>query len=123
MGERKTVVILGAAPEPQRYANKAMHKLEEAGHNVLLVNPNYDEIEGKTVYHSLNQIRQPVDTLTLYVGPDKSVPLTSAILDLRPQRVIFNPGTEAPELMRSLEEHRILYLRNCTLVMLATGTF
>ena len=99
-----------------------MRKLLDAGHKVLLVNPSLDEIEGQNVLHSLGEIREPVDTLTVYVSPEKSLPLASAILDLRPQRVIFNPGTESPELMKELETHFVQAIRGSTLVMLATGT-
>lgn len=123
MGERKTVAILGATPKPDRFANMAMHKLLEHGHKVLLVNPAFEEIDGLRVLPSLADIAEPVDTLTLYVGPERSTPLISDILDLRPQRVIFNPGTENPELMRQLEDHRIHYVRSCTLVMLDRGDF
>jgi predicted CoA-binding protein len=123
MGESKTVAILGASPKPDRFANRAMHKLLEHGHKVLLVNPAFEEIEGIKVYPNLAAIKEPVDTLTLYVGPERSAPLASDILDLRPQRVIFNPGTESPELMKKLEDHRIYFVRSCTLVMLDTGRF
>jgi len=123
LADQKSVVILGASQDPQRFAYRAMRKLKEFGHQVLLVNPNLDEIEGQKVYPSLSEIRQPVDTLTLYLAPEKSLPLAKAILDLRPQRVIFNPGTESPELMKELADHSIHYLRNCTLVMLDTGIF
>ncbi len=123
MAATQTVAILGASPDSTKFAHRAMAKLEEYGHKVILVNPAYQEIEGRAVLPSLFQIREPVESLTLYVGPERLVPLVNEILDLRPQRVIFNPGTESPELMKALENARIHYVRGCTLIMLDSGKF
>lgn len=123
MTEPKTVAVLGATSDPQKFAYRAWQKLKAAGHKVLLINPNFTAIEGQPVLASLDQIHEPVDTLTLYVGPEKSEALMEDILDLRPQRVIFNPGTESATLAAALRDHRIHSVRGCTLVMLDSGTF
>ena len=39
------------------------------------------------------------------------------------KRVIFNPGTESPELADTLDRAGITHLEACTLVMLQTGQF
>lgn len=119
----KVVAILGASPERERFAYKAMVKLQDFGHKVILVNPNYQEIEGRPVLPDLYAIKEPVHTLTLYVSPSKLLPFIEDILDLRPQRVIFNPGTETPALEQKLLEQQILVVKACTLVMLDIGKF
>lgn len=123
MAGSQTVAILGATPDASKFAHRAMRKLEEHGHKVILVNPAYEEIEGHPVLPSLTKIKEPVETLTLYVGPQRIVPLVNEILDLRPQRVIFNPGTESPSLIQALESAHIHYVRGCTLIMLDSGKF
>lgn len=120
---KQTVAILGASPKPDRYANKAMHKLEEHGHSVILINPGQDTIEGHEVLKSLADIADPIDTLTLYLGPQRLKEHIHDILHLRPNRVIFNPGTELPGLMNELKKADIPYLEACTLVLLSTGQF
>jgi len=47
----------------------------------------------------------------------------NTIISLKPGRVIFNPGTENPELMERLDAANIPYLQACTLVMLRAGQF
>ncbi|MEJ7660797.1 MAG: CoA-binding protein [Hymenobacter sp.] len=42
-----------------------------------------------------------VDTVTLYVGPQNQPSWYDYILSLKPRRIIFNPGTENPELEQS----------------------
>ncbi len=118
-----SVVVLGASPKPSRYSHLAVQLLKSMGYRVLPVHPRAGEIDGIPVRASLDTLSEPVDTMTLYVGPQRSRPLIDAIVAARPGRVIFNPGTESPELEQRLEETGIPFLRGCTLVMLKTGTF
>ena len=101
--EKQTVVVLGASPKPERYSNKAVRLLLEHGHKVIPVHPAIIEIESIPVVHALEHIEAPVDTLTVYLSPSISASLQPDILKLQPDRVIFNPGTENPELKQALE--------------------
>ena len=121
--ESHHVVVLGASPKPSRYSNQAVKLLLAEGYRVTPVHPRAQRIEGLAVTHGLEDIRDPVDTLTLYVGPQRMARLTEAVMELRPGRVIFNPGTEWSELEQRLDEAGIPWLHACTLVMLRAGSF
>ena len=69
----------------------------------------------------MNEIDQPVDTLTVYVNSKISNGLKNDILKLNPRRVIFNPGAENEKLAEFLESAGIEVVIACTLVMLDTG--
>jgi predicted CoA-binding protein len=118
-----TVAVLGASHKPERYSNQAVRMLTEYGHVVIPVTPGRTVIEGLPVVPDLDGIKQQVDTLTLYVGPERSVQMQDAILALKPGRVILNPGTESPALEQALAEAGIPWQHACTLVMLRTGQF
>ncbi len=117
------VVVLGASPKPARYANMAQRLLMEHGYRVIPVHPRIKEIEGVPVLHNLRAIRDPVHTLTLYVGSDRSSPMIDDIIRLNPRRVIFNPGSESTELEHCLRGRHIPHVDGCTLVMLRTNQF
>lgn len=117
------VAILGASNKPARYSHQAVLLLAEKGHTVFPVHPALSDIDGHRVYKTLADIPDPLDTLTLYVAPIHSTGMTDAILAARPRRVIFNPGTENPELENPLSAAGIEVVRACTLVMLRTGQF
>lgn len=121
MGQK--VAILGASRKPERYSNKAFHMLKDYGHTPLPVRPGLIELDGVEVAGSLSELKIPVDTLTMYVGPQISSGLLGEILKVRPKRVIFNPGSENPELQAKLEEAGIHVIEACTLVLLRTGQF
>ena len=119
----KTVAILGASNNPERYSYKALKMLAEYGYKTIPVHPQLKDIDGVEVKNSLMDIGEEIYTLTLYVGPEKVVPLIPEILKLKPQRVILNPGTESKELEEALKKASIPYAEACTLVLLKTGQF
>ncbi len=121
--KKQRVVVLGASPNPERYAHRALCLLRQHGHEVVPVNPSYQTIEGIPVVRELSGVEGPVDTVTLYVSAKISSPLCAALARLQPARVIFNPGAENQALRESLEEQGICTLEACTLVLLNTGQF
>lgn len=123
MSQTENVVVLGASPDEERYSNKAMKMLASYGHHVIPVSPVYKAIDGDPVHADLNAIATPVQTLTLYLSPKRLLPIADDIVKLRPGRVIFNPGTETPELQEKLDAAGIPWLEACTLVMLRTGQY
>ena len=123
MGERRRVAILGASDNEERYAYKAFVMLREHGHEIVPVNPSLPELEGVSVRRSLAEITGRIDTLTVYLNPQRSRGEIPRILALRPERAILNPGAESEELRTALSEAGIPYLEACTLVLLRTGQF
>ena len=123
MPANETVVVLGASPKPERYSNQAVRALVEHGHRVIPVHPLLKKIAGVVAVPALSGVKDPVDTLTLYVGPERGKELLQDMINLGPDRVIMNPGTESDEIEEELNAKGIAVLRACTLVMLRTGQF
>lgn len=123
MSNEQTVAVLGASTNTERYSNKAVRLLREHGHRVIPVNPAQNVIEGLPVAHSLGDIREDVDTLSLYMAPKHLAALADSIVAMKPGRVIFNPGTEDPALQARLDAAGIRWEEACTLVLLRTGQF
>jgi predicted CoA-binding protein len=116
------VLVYGASTNPSRYAYIATELLLQHRHEVSLVGIKAGEVLGLTI--QLDQpLLQDIDTVTLYVGPANQDGLYDYLKSLAPRRVIFNPGTESPELQRELEKAGILTEEACTLVLLHTGQF
>ncbi|MEL0299343.1 MAG: CoA-binding protein, partial [Flavobacteriaceae bacterium] len=64
-----------------------------------------------------------VDTVSLYLGPNRQKEYIDALIALEPQRVIFNPGTENPLFSQQLIKAGIRCENACTLVLLATNQY
>jgi len=118
----KKTLVLGASLKDERYSNMAVHRLVEHGHSVVAVGAregtvNSVEIETKPVPF------EDIDTVTLYLNPDRQKMYYDYIISLKPRRVIFNPGTENPELYKLLDENNIEREVACTLVLLSTNQY
>lgn len=118
----KKTLVLGATTHTNRYAYLAVHRLLHHGHELVLVGVREGEVAGLPILHGTPEV-QDVDTITLYIGPQRQPAYYDYILSLKPKRIIFNPGTENPELEELAEKHGIEAVEACTLVMLALNTY
>lgn len=115
-------LIIGASPNPMRYAYKAAHMLKAKGHRIINVGIKKGEVAGVAIEQP-GLLHEDVDTITLYVGEDIQHSYYDYILQTKPRRVIFNPGTENPELEELLKSNGIEPVEACTLVLLSTGQY
>ena len=101
----------------------AVRMLKENGHNPIPVHPAGHVVDGITAAKHLTDIVDEIDTLTIYVNSKISGGEFDNIVNLKPRRVVFNPGAENPDLAGKLRDAGIEVLEACTLVMLRTGQF
>ena len=118
----KKTLILGASSNPSRYSNLAAHRLVAHGHQIVNVGIRQGEVAGVPI-ETADEIHPDLDTITLYLGPQNQPQYYDYILKSKPKRIIFNPGTENPELEALAEEKGIETMHACTLVMLSTGQY
>lgn len=118
----KKTLILGATPNPDRYAYKAAHMLTRHGFPIVNVGIKKGEVAGVTILNG-QPAMQDIHTVTLYIGPEKQEDYQQYVLSLQPRRVIFNPGTENPLFEDKLRKQGIETLEACTLVLLSTGNY
>lgn len=118
----KKTLVLGASDNPDRYSYRAVHQLKKHGHEVVPVGTRKGLVAGLPI-HTDRPAAENVDTVTLYVGPQNQPAWYDYILDLQPKRIIFNPGTENPELERLARARGIETEEACTLVMLSVGQY
>ncbi len=121
--EKSRVAVLGASPKEDRYSYKAVKMLTEHNHIPVPVHPSGHEVLGMTSFKSLDEITEPVDTLTMYVGAKISDGEYDRIIKLGPRRIIFNPGSENDSLAKKLTANGVEVVIACTLVMLQTDQF
>ncbi len=123
MSTRQKVAIIGASNKPDRYAYKALKRLQDNGYDVLPIHPVLEEIEGVPVYKTLSDISDDVYAVTIYVRPQTGEKYIEQLIALQPEKIIMNPGTESDELERQCGGAGIMVQRACTLVLLASGQF
>ena len=118
----KKTLILGASTNSSRYANLAAHRMVAHGHPIVNVGIKQGEVAGVPI-EKPEQIHTDLDTITLYLGPQNQPEYYDYIIKSKPKRLIFNPGTENPELEELAEANGIETTEACTLVLLSTGQY
>ena len=119
----KRTFVIGASNNPERYAFKACQMLKR--HNVpfVAVGLRNEVMADGTPIQTKENHPGKAHTITMYVGAPRQAVYYDFILASQPDRIIFNPGAENPELEKIAFENGIEVIEACTLVMLSTGQF
>lgn len=120
--DMKRVIVLGASLDSSRYANMAMKKLKLKEHDVIGIGSRSGQVEGIAILTEAKMMSD-IHTVTIYLNPMNQKSYYDYILELKPKRVIFNPGSENKEFELLLDEQQISFEKVCTLVMLSLNQF
>jgi len=118
----KKTLVIGASQKANRYSNYAIKRLLYFNHDVVAIGARKGTVAKVNIETELLPILD-VDTITIYLNSEKQKPFYDYIVSLNPKRVIFNPGTENPELYSILKENNIAFEESCTLVLLSTNQY
>ena len=115
-------MVLGASLKPSRYSYLAVNRLVAKKHQVVAIGLKEGTVAGISIITEKLHF-DDIDTVTLYLNAQRQADYYDYILSLKPRRVIFNPGTENPELAELLQKNNIEYEEACTLVLLGTDQY
>lgn len=119
---KNTTLVFGVSLNPHRVSNMVIKRLLAYGENVLAFGRKEGMVDGVQVNTEL--ILYPdVETVTLYLNPKNQQQYYDYLINLKPGRIIFNPGTENPEFYKLLEENKIDFEIACSLVLLSTNQY
>jgi uncharacterized protein len=120
----KTTLVLGASPNPNRFAYKAIRSLQRRSIPVVAIGRrDVDLDENLRIRKGKPSDIGKIHTVTLYMNAKFQQEYYDYIIKLAPKRLIFNPGTTNPELAEKAREAGIEVIDDCLLVMLNTGKF
>lgn len=119
---RKHTLVLGASLNPERFSNICINELVDNGFPVSAVGLRIGIVAGITVMTGLPQLNN-IHTVTLYLGPKNQPQYYDYLMNLKPARIIFNPGTWNPELAELAANRGINTEQKCTLMMISGGYY
>ncbi len=118
----KKTLVFGASLKSNRYSHIAVNRLLDHNIETEAFGLKVGEIKGVNISTKLHDFRN-IHTITLYIGADRQKEYYKDFLRINPKRIIFNPGTENPELYKILKDNNIEVEIACTLVLLATNQY
>lgn len=119
---KNKTLVFGASINPQRYSYLAINRLVNKGIETVAFGLRKGEVAGVIIDTELKKYAD-IDTVTLYMNASRQVEFYDYIVQLKPRRVIFNPGTENPEFFKILKQNNIEVEVACTLVLLSTNQY
>ncbi|MCC4214210.1 CoA-binding protein [Leeuwenhoekiella parthenopeia] len=119
---KKKTLVLGASENPSRYSNMAINRLVQKEQPVVAVGLREGSVAGVAI-DTGKPAYEDVHTVTLYLNATRQEEYYEYILGLKPERVIFNPGTENPFFAKKLKAAGIEPDYACTLVLLGTNSY
>lgn len=122
MKKNKKTLIIGASVKPARAVFKAIEMLVDKGYSVIALGKNTGVVAGVKINTKIIPIKN-IHTISLYINPLRQKDYYNYIVEAKPKRVLFNPGTENPELFQLLELNNIEYEAACTLVLLTLNKY
>lgn len=115
-------LVMGASTILSRYSNIAIKRLAEKNFETVAIGKKDGIVNGVKIHTSKMDFKN-IDTVTLYLNAQNQTDYYNYIIDLKPRRVIFNPGAENEEFEKLLSLNNINWERSCTLVMLSIGEY
>lgn len=122
MAKNKKTLVIGATTKPEKAAYKAIKMLVDNGHSVLALGQNAGEVAGIKINTKAIPVTN-IDTISLYINSARQRDYYNYIVEAKPKRVLFNPGTENPEFYQLLELNNIKFEAACTLVLLTLNKY
>ena len=118
----KKTLVFGVSLKVDRYSNLAVNRLLDHNIETEAFGLKAGKIKGHLIKTKLHDFRN-IHTITLYIGAKRQPEYYKYLLSLKPKRIIFNPGTENPDLYKLLKNNGIEFEIACTLVLLATNQY
>jgi uncharacterized protein len=112
----KTIAILGASTDRQKYGNKAVRAFRQQGYTVYPVNPKETEIEGLACYRSISDVPVRTQMISIYLPPPILLKVLPDIAAKGCDELWLNPGTESDEVLVEAEHLGLNVVQACSIV-------
>lgn len=112
----KTVAVIGASSNPNKFGNRAVRAFRRQGYTVIPINPNESEVEGLRTYRSVLDVPGPIDMATIYLPPEIGERVIEEIARKQIPEVWINPGAESDTLIDKARSLNLKPIVACSIV-------
>jgi uncharacterized protein len=112
----KTVAVVGASSDRNKFGNKALRAFRAQGYAVLAINPNEEAVEGERTYASVLEVPGPIDMATVYVQPEIAESLLAEFERKQIPEIWINPGAESNRLIAEAARRKLNVIYACSIL-------
>ena len=112
----KTVAIVGASADRNKFGNIAVRAFVRQGWRVFPVNPNTAQIENLPAFKSISEVPERPNLISVYLPPPVLLKILPDIAARGCDELWLNPGTESPEALAAAEKLGLNVIQACSIV-------
>jgi len=112
----KTVAVIGASSNRQKFGNKALRAFANNGYTVFPINPTEAEVEGHKAYASVLDVPGPIDMATIYVPAAVGVTVMDDLVKKGIPEVWLNPGADRREVVEKARAVGLKTVIHCSII-------
>ena len=112
----KTVAVIGASSNRQKFGNKALRAFAQRGYTVIPINPTETEVEGHRAFRSVLDVPGAIDLATLYVAPPIGVRVMDDLAKKGIPEVWLNPGADDRSVVEKAQSLGLKTERLCSII-------
>ncbi len=116
MNEKKTVAVVGASSNRNKFGNKALRAFERQGYSVLAINPNEAEVEGHRTFASVLDVPGTIDMATVYVPATAGVGVMEQLATKGVGEVWLNPGADDDDVVDRAKVLGLNVIQACSII-------
>ena len=75
----KTIAIVGLSPKPERDSHQVAKYLQQVGYRIIPVYPREEMILGERVYRNLDEVKESIDMVNVFLNASLIEPLVEQI--------------------------------------------
>ena len=112
----KTVAVIGASSNRDKFGNKALRAFAQRGYTVFPINPTETEVEGHRAYRSVLEVPEPIDLATIYVPGSVGVKVMDDLARKGIPEVWLNPGADDRQVVERAQALGLKTVRQCSII-------
>jgi uncharacterized protein len=112
----KTVAIIGASGNRNKFGNKAVRAYQQQGYTVYPVNLSEPEVEGLPAFKSIRDVPVRPEMVSVYVPPPQLLRVLPDIAAKGCDELWLNPGTESEEVLAECERLGLNVIQACSIL-------
>jgi predicted CoA-binding protein len=110
--EAKTIAVVGASNDPEKYSNEVASYLMEQGYRVIPVNPTEEEVLDEHAYDTVDEIPEQVDVVDVFLPTEKTPEIAEDAVRAGAKALWLQEGIENEEARRIAEEGGLAYVED-----------
>lgn len=112
----KTIAIIGASKDRNKFGNKAVRAFLQQGYEVYPVNPREETIEGLRAFKSIADVPVRPQKISVYLPPPVLLRVLPEIAARGCDEFWLNPGPESDEVLAEAERLGLNVIQACSIV-------